>query len=208
MSNIDFISKEKDSVDFRNQSLDLYSCIKTEDDFRVFMENHIFTIWDYMSLLKALENSFRNDSLPWFPSRNAKSLKTLHEVVCQEEFASDGKGEIKSNFEMYLETMEEIGANTSDILNVLSHARSIDIIQEALTLSNNNVESSYYTRFIYNIIKSGKPHLMATVLALSKETSFPSLFAENLKDQSFDLISLILRIQLVPVRTYSNWPLN
>ena len=180
MSNIDFIIKGLDSVNYHTNNKDLVDSIENVEDARAFMENHIFAIWDYMSLMRALENKLRDDSLPWFPSNNGKSLKTLSKIVNEEEYAVDSDGSIKSHFEMYLEAMEEMGANTSDILNVLSHSRTINLIDEALTLSGTSMESSHYTRFIYTIIKSQKTHLMAIVFALSKEVISKVLILESL----------------------------
>ena len=42
----------------------IYSSIKTIDDLHLFMENHVFAVWDFMSILKTLQ---KNLHAPTFP---------------------------------------------------------------------------------------------------------------------------------------------
>jgi hypothetical protein len=45
----------------------VYSAISEIEDLRIFMEHHIFAVWDFMSLLKALQINLTCTTLPWFP---------------------------------------------------------------------------------------------------------------------------------------------
>ena len=42
----------------------LYSSIKTEQHLHLFMEHHVFAVWDFMSVLKSLQKEFTCISTP------------------------------------------------------------------------------------------------------------------------------------------------
>ncbi|HXB12937.1 MAG TPA: DUF3050 domain-containing protein, partial [Bacteroidia bacterium] len=44
----------------------VYSVINDIEDLKVFMQYHIYAVWDFMSLLKALQNNLTCTSVPWF----------------------------------------------------------------------------------------------------------------------------------------------
>ena len=42
----------------------LYYSIQSIDDLKIFMENHVFAVWDFMSLLKFLQIEISGDLKP------------------------------------------------------------------------------------------------------------------------------------------------
>src|SRR5580658_1269070 len=49
----------------------IYRQIQRLDALRLFMEHHVFAVWDFMSLLKALQRQVCCVNVPWVPSNNS-----------------------------------------------------------------------------------------------------------------------------------------
>ena len=93
----------------------VYSVINDLDDLRIFMKYHVYAVWDFMSLLKALQNNLTCTSIPWFPKGSADTRFLINEIVVGEESDVDLSGNRKSHFELYLDAMHQCDANTLPI---------------------------------------------------------------------------------------------
>ena len=66
----------------------LYGTIQTLEHVQVFMAHHAFAVWDFMSLVKALQVQLTGMRLPWKPHTGQLNLKRLN----QRHKVPDGKG--------------------------------------------------------------------------------------------------------------------
>ncbi len=105
----------------------LYGMLTGINALRTFVEYHCYAVWDFMSLLKCLQNKLTCTFLPWNSPGNMFAARMINEIVVAEEtdVTMDGKG-YASHFDLYVEAMSEIGAETDTV------RRFTDLIREGM----------------------------------------------------------------------------
>ncbi len=168
----------------------LYRAIDDQKKLRIFMEHHVFAVWDFMSLIKALQQHLTPLKIPWTPPANPHFVKFINQLVLDEE--TDDKlntdGAPLSHFESYVKAMHEIGANTAVITEFVS---AVDKYGWHAAMHNKNIPlpAKKFMQFTFEIIAGNQAHLLATVLAYGRETLVPVLFRsiqQNLPVSSSD----------------------
>jgi hypothetical protein len=54
-----------------------YTNVISVGDLGRFMEDHVFAVWDFMSLLKRLQQDMTCTRVPWLPGNNARSARLI-----------------------------------------------------------------------------------------------------------------------------------
>ena len=90
----------------RKQLIDhqLYKNITSIAELGVFMEHHVFAVWDFMSLLKSLQQKLTCTTLPWMPVGDANTRYLINEIVTGEESDVDEHGETHQSFRTILKS--------------------------------------------------------------------------------------------------------
>ncbi|WP_166335908.1 DUF3050 domain-containing protein [Sphingobacterium chungjuense] len=160
----------------------LYARITTVEDLQAFTEGHVYAVWDFMSLLKALQIQLTCTSVPWFASTMPNTRYLINEIVLAEESDLYIDGRRLSHFEMYLDAMETMGANITGILDFVVRAKASSDIQKAIVESELDSRIKDFLNFTFSIIQSGKPHQIAAAFTFGREDLIPDMFTSILKE--------------------------
>jgi hypothetical protein len=160
----------------------VYDLIRDIDDLKIFMKYHVFAVWDFMSLLKSLQNSLTCTSIPWFPVGSADTRFLINEIVVGEESDVDFNGMRKSHFELYLESMIQCGANTAQIEFFLHDLKEKRNVKTSLKDSQVPVEASNFVDFTFKVINTQKSHIQSAVFTFGREDLIPDMFHSIVND--------------------------
>lgn len=115
VSRVDRLRADLDPYEQAVAQHSLWSAITTPAALRVFMEHHVYCVWDFMTLLKRLQRDLTGLSLPWQPEGSATARRLINEIVTGEESDQLPDGTVLSHYELYLQAMADVGADTDRV---------------------------------------------------------------------------------------------
>lgn len=154
----------------------LYQKISTPRQLQIFMEHHVFAVWDFMSLLTALQEKLTKTTNPWLPVGNPETRYLINEIVLAEETDINMFGKRQSHFEMYLDAMEAAGANKKkieDFLLQVGHGTDIFLIIAASKLP---ISIKQFLKNTFEVVYSREPHRIASAFTFGREGLIPEMF--------------------------------
>lgn len=153
----------------------VYSRIKSLEQLQIFMEHHVYSVWDFMGLVKFLQNHLAPSQAPWIPPSHRALSRFINEIVLTEESDSDGQGQYCSHFELYCLAMEEIKADSNCAKNFI-HQVSSTGLKTSLERSKIPLPAKMFIKSTYQSIETGKPHIVAASFAFGREEVIPHMF--------------------------------
>jgi hypothetical protein len=156
----------------------VYGRLRTLEDLAVFMEHHVFAVWDFMSLLKALQIRLTCASVPWHPQGNAELRRLVNEIVLGEESDALPEGGASSHFELYLDAMHQVGADTSQVEKFIRLLRSGQPVAVALEQAGVPTAVGAFVRHTFEVIERGRTHEIAAAFTYGREDLIPEMFTQ------------------------------
>ncbi len=160
----------------------IYRRISDRAALRTFMEHHVFAVWDFMSLLKALQRQICCVSVPWLPNADALGSRFINEIVLGEESDEDGHGGYASHFDLYHQAMTTFGASTDKIDRFVGHLREGLSLHQALRSAQVGQPIQSFVEHTFAIIESNDLCGMAAAFTFGREDLLPAVF-ERIVDE-------------------------
>ena len=154
--------------------------METLGDLRTFMAHHVFSVWDFMSLLKYLQAEVAPAGSPWVPGGGkgmpAGIQRFINELVLEEESdETPVEGKHLSHFELYQEAMREISAPVESSEAFVAKVRN-EGISSALNSAYIPAASRAFTQKTFEFIQNDRAHEVAAALAFGREHIIPTMF--------------------------------
>lgn len=160
----------------------LYSKINSIKDLRLFTEVHVYAVWDFMSLLKSLQGRLTCIQVPWIASEYPNTRYLINEIVLAEESDEYIDGRRLSHFEMYLDAMVSMGADTSAINQFVSAIKRGEQLGGAIDQLEADPRVREFLEYTFNIIFNGGDHEVAAAFTFGREDLIPGMFSAILKE--------------------------
>lgn len=154
----------------------MYKQMTTPARVRVMMKHHVFAVWDFMTLLKRLQREVTSVEVPWMPYEIPAYTRFINEIVLSEESDEDGRGGYASHFQLYLEAMDEVGADTAPIHAFLRALQDGEDYQEALKQECIPVSAREFVTYNMYTATHGSVHEVAAAFFYGREDLIPDMF--------------------------------
>ncbi|WP_299871308.1 DUF3050 domain-containing protein [uncultured Cocleimonas sp.] len=170
--NSDIISSIKQKL----EDHPIYEAVESIEDLQCFMQHHVYSVWDFMSLVKYVQATVAPAKAPWLPGGDSNVQRFINELVLEEETDEGINGEgYSSHFELYQQAMLEIGADISMSNAFLDNVRQQGL-KQALYMGNIPNLCRDFTEVTFSCIAADKAHEVAASLALGREHIIPTMF--------------------------------
>ncbi len=159
----------------------LYQNLESLADLQFFMENHVYAVFDFMSLTKGIQNHFAPINTIWTPPKKPELARFINEVILGEESDQLPDGRFMSHFEMYLLAMEEVGANTTPVrkfVEYISHGEIAKAFEEACPFP----AAKRFTKSTLGKIGDWEIHQLVASFCYGREKVIPKMF-QSLADK-------------------------
>lgn len=152
--------------------------IKDLNGIHIFMENHVFAVWDFMSLIKSLQHYVCPSTTCWYPTKGIRSgtARLINQIVLAEETDIDleGHGTI-SHHDLYCQAMLELGAD-ANLIEEWVELIEAGGFHHAIENGVVPAPASEFMQKTFGFIETAEPHIIAAAFCFGREDVIPRMF--------------------------------
>jgi len=157
----------------------LYDRIYDEYSLRLFVEHHVICVWTYNYLLRNIYQELVNSIQPLNSQTQKEAIRLTSEIILEEELEEQGDGSLQSHLEIYLEAMQDLGADIGPIVSFFDMQENGVTWQSALKQARFPQEVTRYARRMSEYFQ--RPlHERAAILFYEGEPYIPDSFLHRL----------------------------
>jgi hypothetical protein len=142
------------------------------------MEHHVFAVWDFMSIVKALQRQLTCVAVPWLPTADAAARRLINEIVLAEECDDDGRGGYVSHFELYLAAMHDLDADTAPVRRLCSALAHGMPVGDALHDATIPTPARAFVTRTFAVLDRADPREIAAAFTFGREDVIPDMFRQ------------------------------
>jgi len=160
----------------------IYDSIETKQDMKIFMRNHSFAVWDFMVLLKSLQQKLTCTNPIWTPVKNTTCARFINSIVIGEETDEIEKNKFISHYDLYLKSMQDVNADTTPIKSFVTSLSKNPTASNAYKLLLKVPIPMYTKSFVENTlltITNPLPYIAASFY-FGREDPIPQMFTKFL----------------------------
>src|SRR5882672_2426864 len=149
----------------------VYAEVASVEDLTRFMEDHVFAVWDFMSLLKRLQQDLTCTKVPWFPADNARAARLINDIVIGEETDVDPDGSYVSHLDLY------VRASTRQFDTFRSLARVGTSVEAAMVRTGAPPHVQAFVAHTMAMAQSGSTEEVLAAFFYGREDIIPEMFS-------------------------------
>ena len=186
----EIILAETDSLRAELLQHNLYNAIQNFADLQIFMQHHVFAVYDFMWLLKRLQQEICGCEVPWLPPTDPELTRFVNEIVLGEESDEDGNGGYNSHFDIYLSAMDDVQASTNAIDEFIGQLRTGSSVATAFETLSTPQSVKAFVSYNYQLAANGTASEVAAAFCFGREDIIPDMFQrllDGFESSGFDV---------------------
>jgi hypothetical protein len=166
---------------------ELFYSVSTIEDLRIYMKYQVWCVWDFMALVKSIQLGIVPPAIIWTPPKDASLGAYIYEILLTEETdineTATGRS---SHFETYLRAMDQVGADTTQILRFMELLSSGTPFLTAIQTIQIPTQAKSFVQTTLSHAHS-ELHIAVAAFCLTREGIIPDMFTTFLGNFQLEL---------------------